>query len=63
MSQLLKINDAAKYLSVHPQAVRKLIREGKLVARHLGPKSTRIAVTDLQDFVAGLSTSKIANES
>lgn len=45
---LLKISEAAKFLQVHPTYVRRLIKNGTLAAVHLGPKTVRVKLEDLQ---------------
>jgi len=45
---LLKVNEAAKYLNVHPNTVRRLIKTGELHATRLGPKTIRIRLSDLE---------------
>jgi len=45
---LLKVTEAAEFLSVHPNTVRKLIKSGKLPALRLGPKTIRIRKSDLE---------------
>jgi excisionase family DNA binding protein len=47
---LLKVTEAADFLSVHPNTVRKLIKSGKLPALRLGPKTIRIRIEDLKEM-------------
>lgn len=44
---MLKITEAAAYLNVHANTLRKFIKDGTLPAVHLGPKTVRIRVSDL----------------
>jgi excisionase family DNA binding protein len=50
---LLTVKEAATYLRLHPQSVRRMIRDGRLPASRLGPPGTSVRVDerDLHDFV------------
>ena len=48
---LLKITEAAERLRVHPNIVRRLIKQGKLPVTQLGPKTIRIRIEDLDALV------------
>jgi excisionase family DNA binding protein len=45
---MLSIGDAAEEAAVHPNTIRKLIREGKLPAYRFGERNIRINAADLQ---------------
>ncbi|MBE9404495.1 helix-turn-helix domain-containing protein [Brachybacterium sp. Marseille-Q2903] len=40
--------EAADYLHVHPETIRRRIRRGELRAYRIGPRAVRIDVRDLQ---------------
>lgn len=53
----LSPEQAAQFLGVHKNTIWKLIREGKLPARRIGPRIVRIAPADVEalltDYVGG----------
>ena len=49
--QFYTVQDIAKMLQVHPESIRRWIREGKLKSIHLGGKYIRISHEDLQAFI------------
>lgn len=48
---LLSYREAAEFLSVEVQLVRRLAREGAIPLVILGPRTHRLRLSDLQDFV------------
>ena len=51
--RLLKIGDAAKETGLSRSTIWRAIRDGRLVATEIRPGSRRIALAELQAFVAG----------
>jgi excisionase family DNA binding protein len=50
--ELLKITDVATELKVHPDTVRRWIKEGKLTPTRLGGTRIRIRRSELDKFLA-----------
>lgn len=50
--QGLSVQEAAKYVGVHPQTIRNWIREGKLTCERYGPSGWLISIKkeDLDPF-------------
>ncbi len=52
-TQWLTVNQIAERLQVHPETVRRWLREGRLVGRNFGGKSGyRVRETDLDAFMS-----------
>ena len=62
-TQWLTVNQIAERLQVHPETVRRWLREGRLVGRNFGGKSGyRVSEANLDAFMSGEdpAASKIA---
>jgi excisionase family DNA binding protein len=56
MEKLLKVREVAARLGVSRQTVSKYIRDGQLKAQELGPRSTRIAESEIDRFLAEMES-------
>ena len=52
---LLTYKEAAAYLAISYNTLRRLIKDGKISCIRLGPKTVRVAKDDLDRFIRGLS--------
>jgi len=53
-TQWLTVNQIAERLQVHPETVRRWLREGRLVGRNFGGKSGyRVSEANLDAFMSG----------
>ncbi len=51
--ELLTVEQAAERLQMHPDTVRRLLREGQLPGRKIGPRRWRISAAALQKYIEG----------
>jgi excisionase family DNA binding protein len=51
--ELLTVEEAADRLKMHPDTIRRKLREGQLPGRKLGPRQWRISAAALQRFIDG----------
>lgn len=50
--ELMKVIEVAEYLRIHPEVVRRWLREGKLKGYKVG-KEWRISKRDIDDMIKG----------
>lgn len=54
----LRLTEAAKYLDVHPETLRRWVREGRVDYARLGPRGDlRFRVADLDALLTGSQSS------
>jgi excisionase family DNA binding protein len=51
--ELLTVEQAAERLQMHPDTVRRLLREGQLPGRKFGPRQWRISAAALRAYIEG----------
>lgn len=51
--ELLTVEQAAERLQMHPDTVRRMLREAQLPGRKIGARQWRISADALRDFIAG----------
>ncbi len=51
VTRWLRVSDAARFLSLSPQTVRRLVHNGELPASRLGAVEIRIALSDLEAYL------------
>lgn len=49
--KLLRVEEAAQRLAVHPRYLYKMISEGRLAAVRVGSHGIRVAESDLLDYI------------
>lgn len=55
MEKLYTVREAADLIGCHPKTIFRFIREGRLTAVKIGPKSTRISYISLKYFLESKS--------
>lgn len=55
-SQFVSLAEAARYLSVSPDSIRRRIAEGKLPAFRVGPRNVRVRIADLDALLERIPT-------
>jgi len=51
--ELLTVDQAAERLQMHPDTVRRLLREGQLPGRKIGARQWRVSASALKAYVEG----------
>lgn len=51
-NEILTVDQAAELLQMHPYTVRKLLRDGRIPGRKLGPKEWRVSKAELVAFIS-----------
>ncbi len=57
-SDLLTVREAAQLLKVSTMTIKRWLKQGRLVAYHVGPRALRIKQEDLQDLLRPATASE-----
>lgn len=60
IDDLLTANEAAQLLKVSPVTIKRYLKQGRLLAYHVGPRAIRIRRKDLQQIMQPTQTGEMA---